>query len=176
MSAFLVGKDHIDAMLTAGLNLGRRYHGSKLGWYVGERKDSDYQRGEVWGPTAIQSSQERHRELTRETAHKVGRMLLRQNEISVDHRYDEQNPPEFYRFQELPWGGGNRSALIALKAIACYEYQSCEDPAWEESEAKAFCDALRHLAIDSLEGYDDAEGWEVTRRDVFALLPKARTA
>jgi hypothetical protein len=53
-----------------------------------------------------------------------------------------------------------------LKAISCYEYQSCEHPGWRKSEAHAFCEALRDMAIGCLPGYDDAP-WEINDAQVF---------
>ena len=47
----------------------------------------------------------------------------------------------------------------ALKALDCYEYQSCEHPEWETSEAFEFCRAMRNLLIGCLPGYDAAQ-WE----------------
>lgn len=45
-----------------------------------------------------------------------------------------------------------------LKAISRFEYQACEPPEWEFSEAHAFCRALESEAIRNLPGYDDADG------------------
>lgn len=46
--------------------------------------------------------------------------------------------------------------VTALKLLAGYEYQSCEHPDWDSSDAKRWCDALRHALICALPGYDDA--------------------
>lgn len=47
------------------------------------------------------------------------------------------------------------SAELA-KGIANYEYQSCEHPEWESSEARAFCLAMKEAILSSLPGYDAA--------------------
>lgn len=146
MSAFIVSENHIHALIEAGCS--RRYtRGHVLRWYVS-------------GDPA------RPRELRWENADEIGRMLWEENVKSVAHRYPNDTPdtlpgpvpaadPEAYR-----WKRPRPRALEpveALKAIACYEYQSSEHPEWEASEARAFCEALRHAAIAALEGYEDAE-------------------
>ena len=77
----------------------------------------------------------------------LGRMLLRENIASVAYRYPDDT------FDELP---GSFSVVEVLKAIDCYEYQSCEHPQWKHSEAHAFCAALRRRLIGTLPGYDEA--------------------
>jgi hypothetical protein len=47
-----------------------------------------------------------------------------------------------------------------LKAIKCYEHQSCDHPNWQESPSRRWCDDLRLAAIERLPGYDDAK-WEI---------------
>ncbi len=47
-----------------------------------------------------------------------------------------------------------------LKALECYEHQSCEHPGWESSSARAWCDSLRQQAIAHLPGYD-AAAWAI---------------
>lgn len=168
MSAFIVNKTHLDYLITAGLTLSRR-HGA-LGWFTPTDDPPDaptHQRGEPWGPGAVAYAQTRHRELTDATADQVGAMLAAENRRSVDHRYDENELEEFYVFTRYP-GSGDRGSVGSprlepvqiLKALSCYEYQSCEHPEWEQSEAHDFCQALRHAAINALPGYDDA-AWEI---------------
>jgi hypothetical protein len=48
-----------------------------------------------------------------------------------------------------------------LKQIACFEYQSCEHPAWEQSKAKLLCDHLRGRLISQLPGFEAAP-WGIT--------------
>lgn len=165
MSAFMVGKDHIDGLLTAGLEWSRP---SRLKWFYPEIGPDDerdaYARGVPWGPRCIELCEERRRELTLESVGRVGAMLLAENRASVNHRYDEEEWEEPYLFEPLP---GISDPVIVLKAIACYRYQSCEHPEWERSEARVFIDALEQKAIVHLPGYDDAPGWEIRDRDVF---------
>lgn len=165
MSAFVVSKEHIDAMVDSGLRRG------------------------PYGPLRWSHNGERF-ELTQETASTVGSMLWTENVTSVEYRYSPPDReviygegwesdagfdlpgkyqleliapsvepievPEWlseYRFQSRP----PRKPIEILKAIDCYEYQSCEHPEWEVSEAFAFCDALRRSLIGDLPGYDEAK-------------------
>jgi len=160
MSAFIVGKTHIDYLIDAGLRLSRF---GNLRWFKSrEIKETDYQKGEVWGPTALETFQEQRRELTKDNADEVGRMLLKENYKSVYHRYDEvptvqlEEPYQFNRIK------GNIDPIQVLKGIDCYEYQSCEHPSWRESEAHNFCESLRSMAIHNLKDYEEAE-WEITK-------------
>jgi hypothetical protein len=164
MSAFIVSDNHIHALLTAGLD-NPRY--GALRWFAPEseepRGDADTQAGEPWGPTAIESANRRRRELTRDTADAVGLMLLAQNYASVNYRYDEHEEEPLYRFQEL---GCTIDPVVVFKAIDCYNYQSCESPDWEETEAYAFCQALRSKMIHALPGYDAAP-WGIDDPHIF---------
>ena len=81
-------------------------------------------------------------------------MLVEQNYRSVNHRYSEAGKPPPYFFERPP--GVTLEPLTVLKALDCYEYQSCEDPGWADSEAAHFCEALRRATIRMLPGYDKA--------------------
>jgi len=150
MSAFIVNKTHLDYLVTAGLRFSR--HGA-LSWFAPAEDPPE-------APT-------HQRELTDETADHVGAMLAAENRRSVDHRYDENELEDFYTFTRYPGSGERGSAgrprlepVQILKALACYEYQSCEHPEWEQSEAHDFCRVLRHAAIWALPGIEDA-AWEI---------------
>ncbi|KKN76504.1 hypothetical protein LCGC14_0370130 [marine sediment metagenome] len=139
MSAYIVNKGHINAMLNSRIQ--SRY-GAR--WYHGE-----------W------------HELTPINADAVGQMLLDENIKSVMSRYEDRTITDLpgsaeylipfkHRFTEVP------SAIEAIKLTHCYEYQSCEHEEWEASEAKAFCSALIEDKIGELPGYDDAPwNWPV---------------
>jgi hypothetical protein len=91
----------------------------------------------------------------------TGRLLLAACVRSVAYRYphdsDEALPgagarPETYHYRPpVPF-----SPVVLLKAIDCYEYQSCEHPQWRTSDARAICAALRHRLIGELPGYSAA--------------------
>lgn len=173
MSAYEVGTVHIDALLTAGLAWAK--YGPLRWQWRDPSEHPDYalshQAGEPWGPTAHKVLDECYHELTRDNAGSVGAMLMAENRRSVDFRYDESEIEAPYLFSTLP---GVADPVVVLKALACYEYQSCETPDWSRSEAHAFCDALRHAAIRNLGGYDDAPGWEVHSSRVFIEVREQR--
>ena len=100
-------------------------------------------------------------------AAKAGQMLWDENVKSVRHRYpdcDDELPGPIgcdYQYGEHnAYQNGHIDPVAVLKACDGYEYQSCEHEGWEESEAKAFVDALRHRAWHALPGYADAD-WEI---------------
>lgn len=137
MSAWIVSKRHIDYMLSAGLAR------DPLRWCV------------PVGVPVPEGGAVEWRELTRETAGRVGVMLWAENFKSVGHRYGESaTETKLYEFERF---AGPVEPVQVLKAVACFEYQSCEHDEWERSEAHAFCEALRHAAINRLPGYEAAE-------------------
>ncbi|MHB1782741.1 MAG: hypothetical protein ACYCTE_08625 [Acidimicrobiales bacterium] len=136
MSAFMVGTDHIDTLLTAGL----------------AEKDNGTLRWEGDGG----------RGLTDATAGRVGAMLLAENRRSVNYRYDEddlEQPYVYRRLAQCP------PAVVILNAIACLEYQSCEHSTWDTSEARRFLAALERQQIRLLPGYREAKGWDIDAAD-----------
>ena len=139
MSAFVVDKSHINAMVTLAL---LKPYGSYFRFHHGAERI----------------------EVTHENADEIGQILLDENVKSVMHRYEDST------ITELP-GSVNAQWLIpfkyspmckipdaveAIKLIQCFEYQSCEHPEWEQSKAKAFCEALTRNQFRRLPGYDDA--------------------
>lgn len=145
MSAFVVGKPHIDAMI----QLGRRSNKNPytLAWY---HNGTRY-------------------ELQHDTEARVGRMLIDECVKSVSYRYPSATnelpgPVSQYwqgDYTAPSYFGRQPTPLEGLKLISCYEYQSCEHPEWPASEAAAFCVRLRGALIAQLPGYDDAP-WEWT--------------
>ena len=133
MSAFVVRKRHIDVLITAGIVFKRD---GGLYWYDATNQT---------------------RKLDYTTADEVGTMLLAENVKSVNHRYGENEESEPYAFTRV---SGTPDPIVVLKAIACYEYQSCEHDGWKRSDAHAFCDALQSVAIHALPGYGNAP-WEI---------------
>lgn len=126
MSAFVVSKHDIDILVTAHLAL----NGCA---YSNERADA------------------------------IGRTLWRENANSVRYRYSHWTRPEleaawpdlkivpFYEFKPV-----HAKAAAVAKIARCYDYQSCEHPAYEASQAKAIADTLMATFPETLPGYDDA--------------------
>lgn len=146
MSAWIVSTRHIDALVQAASRPGR------------------YGLGPLQFAYAPNAPEDHEQLTTRCTnADEIGRMLLIENVASVAYRYPDdtcdelpgptaKTPPNEYHYRHP----GEFSAVEILKAIDCYEYQSCEHPAWRYSQAYAFCAALRDRVIRQLPGYDDA--------------------
>ncbi len=131
MSAFVVTKQHIDAIVTGGLPA---------------RGDTGWIR---WSDPVDAG---RTHILNQDTADRAGSLLWQENRVSVNRRYHDGDEIDvIYNFQRL-W----QEPVTVLKLIDCYEYQSCEHPAWEESQAKRLCGQLRKQVISMLPGYDEA--------------------
>lgn len=90
---------------------------------------------------------------------KIVVMLRAANNESVNARYADggmavNETPVFRRTLDV-------SPVQVLKAIRCYEYQSCEHEGWTGSEAWTFCERLTATAMGKLPGYD-AAAWEIS--------------
>jgi hypothetical protein len=147
MSAYIVGHDHIDALLTFATT---RRSGSTVSYWIAATGNRV--------------------EITTDNADKIGRILLRENERSVAHRYGRTRPlpgtigqeASSYTFRH--WGLGPLQAISILKACDCYDYQACETgEVYYQSVAFAIISAIRSAAIHALPGYDATPGWEFRR-------------
>lgn len=97
-------------------------------------------------------------------ANRLVTLMLCENYQSVSDRYrgepleDLPGPAENEFFAQALAGTYQMVDLLSrdldpidvIAGVDCYDYQSCEHDAWETSEAKAFCDALRQEALDRL--------------------------
>lgn len=70
----------------------------------------------------------------------LGQLLWSENVRSVDHRYASANVRRRYTLRTTE---GSLNPLAVLKAIDCYEYQSCEHPNWPHSETYSWIAMLR---------------------------------
>ena len=146
MSAFVVAVEHIHTLLMAGLDAD--YPSAPLRWYFGN-------------PTHVG-------ELTEDTASAVGQMLIDANIASVDHRYRETNTRIEYTYRRLDYTGWTTGEL--LSALHGYEYQACEAPGWDTSEAYAFCRELERKLIRRVPGYSNGP-WAISS----STVPPERT-
>lgn len=175
MSAFIVRLATIDALVTAGL----RHPSRKLRWLwlpVEEDKSEAFRRGSWCGPESDALYERKVHELTHQTASAVGQMLLAQNYVSVNHRYDETSEPPEYEWRRYTHlrESGHRVELKPVEVLHLldgYEYQACEDPGWETCQAFAFCDALRRHLIQDLPGYDEGP-WDLDERTPLDQGPR----
>ena len=136
MSAYIVGDTHITAMVKS---IYPRYPGQSASYRYNEERRPMYGRGQ-----------------------ELGTVLKAQNYRSVNYRYDENEPVEEFRLDPR---APSLEPVAILQACACYDYQACETPDYEETEAWAIVDAIRFWAIKALPGYDEAEAWPVRVSD-----------
>ena len=145
MSAFVVEKSHINAMLKGAFQVARKYGEDKFTYYHNHQS----------------------RDLTSSNADEVGQVLLDECIKGVSYRYEDSPltglpgrtdaeyliPFQFYALGKQP------KPIEIIKITQCYEYQSCEHTEWETSEARSFCKALIEHTISEIPGYDEAP-WE----------------
>jgi hypothetical protein len=154
MSAYIVDRQHILYLVRAAMSHRLNPSHSHARWIWNRNREAGtYESGELMCNDYEHAAQ-------------VANMLWRENIKSVSHRYPHESS------ETLP-GPINEQFVIeptdihcmwetfdpvqVLKALACYEYQSCEHPEWEDSEAFAFCKSLEKSAICVLPGYEEAE-------------------
>lgn len=148
MSAFIVNRKHIAYLVHAGLQLpGRSNQGCRLYWYHN-------------GPHELYPGNYAN-------AEHVGQVMWNENIRSVLYRYPGDTKAtapgpieETYQFSLNDSRPITVDPVQTLKACACYAYQSCEHPEWEQSEAYAILRAIERAAINELPGYEKAE-WEI---------------
>lgn len=145
MSAFVVDKSTISAIIDGALKNGARYR-STFKWY---------------------HNNEWH-ELTLSNADAIGQMLLNENIKSVSYRYQDSQVTDLPGRTDAsyiipykhPIFGKQYPVIQIIKLINCLDYQSCEHPEWDSSESKSFLDGLKNALICDLPGYEDSK-WEL---------------
>jgi len=151
MSAYIVDKAHIDALVRAAVDRRMSY------WLpAGARGDG------TPGPGGIRIT------VSRENRDAIGQLLTDANVASVAYRYDDASltdlPGPTNAWWIVPYRFNARGPILTpvqgLKALDGYEYQSCETPGWPASEAWHFCDDLRGYLIRALPGYEAAD-WTI---------------
>lgn len=172
MSAFIQEPEHLCYMVQAGIELARGPDYPLRWWAADPSAEAWTERGSAlpsW--EALQRVEHLRRELTPDTADQVVLMLHDENVRSVNHRYDEEDltAPPTYRRTRL-----ESDPVWLLKAINGYEYQACEHPEWDGSEAQRFCEALTGLAVRRLPGYDAAPTWSISEDSIDRFFAEAR--
>jgi hypothetical protein len=96
----------------------------------------------------------------------IGDILHAENVTSVNYRYSESTRPNF---ELCEWAAFHPFSQVQIvKAVRCLDYQSCEHPTWQQSEAFKIVQAiLGGDEHDGMPGYDEAE-WEITPRATAA--------
>ncbi|VGO12402.1 hypothetical protein PDESU_00954 [Pontiella desulfatans] len=148
MSAYIVAKEHVAYLAAMAMAGTGKPYGGGLEWYHGESSRDCIREGEL--TAAVEAAN----------------MLWKENMISVAHRYSdpvEELPGDRYVEDDITEADvAFQQATVAfepvqvLKSCNCLEYQSCEHPGWEASEAHAFLQALKDKAVRALPGYERA--------------------
>lgn len=176
MSAYMVNKAHIDALVTTalrgpnperGITPESIWTGCILRWFARPINHS----------TSFEEACALQREARYDEAPRIGAFLIEENLRSVRYRYQDDSdnlpgPADPYwltPYEYTIFAHTQISTVAALKALDGYEYQSCEHPRWRISEAFQFCEALRRKLIGTLAGYEEA-AWEITPRRKLTVL------
>jgi hypothetical protein len=94
----------------------------------------------------------------------VGDRLLEANYDSVNYRYNEDDTPREYKYEDVEINEG-----IVLGCLNCFDYQACEVDGWEESELYGSLMALKDELLTRLikrAGYKVPWGYD--GHDTFA--------
>ncbi len=85
----------------------------------------------------------------------LGRMLWRENMISVAHCYPDKEETQIdeaalanYQYEPMA-----ATPVEVIKAVHCYQYQTCEHDGWAASDAKKYTDELVDDLTRLLPGY-----------------------
>ena len=141
MSAHMVNDAHIDVMIDLTKQFRNRY--ATLAWR--------------WGNPPQRKTLSDYNSKT-----DLGRMLLAENTRSVGERYREGQSPAALLYTYRPTHKEFTCAQ-ALNTLSGYEYQACENDDYEQSEAFAFCFALRAFIVNVAVPTDNCiEAWSWT--------------
>lgn len=153
MSAFMLDKAHIDALVATALHGPQEISFPSNRWYTLEF-GLDYRQ--------LKSEDD--------SANILGELLVKENLSSILYRYPdtEKNPDDMPGPADSYWSKSYKfppntkrlTIIQALKAIQCYEYQSCEHAEWEASAAHRFCIHFCTALISFLPGYEKA-AWSI---------------
>lgn len=158
MSAYIVSKAHIDALVTVAIDM--RGQGSP---------DFDF----YDGTTRVK--------VTTMNASEIGAMLVGTCVESVSYRYPDDDvqagelpgPADAYYLHPYEYLRTREFIPAEVRdLVRGYEYQSCEHPGWAPSPAWYFCQALRDRLLDRLPGVSKARDVEAedvgygTRTDI----------
>ncbi len=177
MSAFMVGKDHIDALVSVALHGPTDGAGNWEGprWAAHDPRATSWESQE-WRQCSLHATG--NASVRAVTPDQLGELIWTENERSVEARYPSDHASMLsvdyclgYTYTPVPIKF-RLTAAQAFSAVACLEYQSCESDDWTDSESWRFLDALKSSLIGVLPGYADAS-WEVDFARNAAVWPRA---
>lgn len=147
MSAYVVDDIVIDAIVTAAYRFRYEPH-RPLEIQVGEIPEfpEAYRRGAPWGDISGVAAwlEANRRTFPIGEESEVGRILLAENQNSVNFRYDEVFIEHPYTFTPIQ----NPNPFYALKAMATWRYQSCEHPEYWKSTARWIVERAQESTLD----------------------------
>lgn len=151
MSAYIVDKAHIDALVTL-------YQNGPTGVPVNPMN--------AWTlPLYLNDQIEDHRASEDEGLRLddvLGRVLWVENYNSIVYYSPDAVDEVFADISGYTAHRGRRLTVPeALKAVRGYRYQACEHPGWVTSFAKKVVDQLLDELTSRVDGYDDADTWEI---------------
>jgi len=88
----------------------------------------------------------------------IGQILLDENYKSVNNRYNENAIS--HKFKYNFYQKKDRAPIEIIKACRCLNYQSCESKNYYSSKAYEIINKIIYEAIDTIDGYEDAD-WEI---------------
>lgn len=139
MSAYIVSKKVIDAIVTVAWRgpLGHRGYGQGWSDLIGYAKYDG---------------------LNVETPDQLGAALWLANVRSVNYRYQERNPGFMKGAREYVYEPVRYvpTVLEALSILGTYEYQACERPDWRRSPECRFIERMRSSLLHWIPGYSEA--------------------
>lgn len=164
MSAYVVDKATIDAIVHAAITAR-----SSFGPFAYYHGDQTLHGSSCWCRGRHDSRTPWH-DVTEATASAVGQMLWDANIASVNYRYpdtvgnDAALPSRKGHDTGVSYTYPERALLLApppdvgfaAKQLSCFNYQTCERPDYEQSEAFAFVQALREALLKRLQTYQSA--------------------
>ncbi len=143
MSAFIVSDKHIKALVRFAAS--KREH--RIYW-----RDENGAYSSVKDPHDVMHAEE------------LANILKAENVRSYCYRYPDEQPEDYSAPIELPAFEFYRtppvSAVQALKACDCYDYQAGETPDYNSTPAHDIISQIRQFAIMALPGYE-AAAWEI---------------
>lgn len=170
MSAFVVGTDHIDYLLTAVAQVARQPYG--LGTVVVTNAQAEHIRAMGGAEALSRYGVDAHAWHPEKHLTSLGRVLLAENIVSVHARYPDE------QFDDLP---GPRPMVEALdyfyasvpahlvhpaqtiRAISCWQYQTSEYDAHEQAPGWQASEVLYRAAVRDLIGDRTDLQWEWAR-------------
>lgn len=148
MSAYMVKREVIKYLITAAGSLEILKNEDTFRWYHNGK----------WHEL---------RKYETDRATSAGQMLWDANKKSIEARYPDTigHPDrmpgvvigENYIYAHSQRLTGIINPLQVIATCNCFDYQACEYEGWEDSEAYAFIEALKEMAIMALPGYDEME-------------------